>query len=106
MTRKNRKTKKKYDEAILEFLGEEKDCSDESLQSYVPTVADLNEYDEWIDWLRTEIKDARYKNDTTELQTLNRQLQAAKENKRKIVKLLSSNGLMDGANKTMEVCYS
>lgn len=101
--KKKNKPKKQLDKAILDFLGTEKTCVTEQ-ESY--TVQDLDDYDEWIDWLHSEIKDARYEDNKTELQTLNRQLQQAKENKRKIVKWLFMRGQMDGATIRKEICYS
>lgn len=98
-----KKNRKKYDKAILEFLGPEKKCITEQ-EHY--TVQDLDDYDEWIDWLRSDIKDARYENDKSELQTLNRQLQQAKENKRKVVKWLLLHEQMGGATIKKEICYS
>lgn len=100
---RTKKNKKELDKDILDFLGIEKNCIIEQ-ESY--TVQDLNDYDEWIDWLRSEIKDARYEENKTELQTLNRQLQQAKENKRKIVKWLFMREQMDGATIRKEICYS
>lgn len=103
MKKKNKPPKKQLDKAILEFLGPEKNCITEQ-EHY--TVQDLDDYDEWIDWLRSDIKDARYENDKSELQMLNRQLQQAKENKRKVVKWLLLHEQMGGATIKKEICYS
>lgn len=101
--KKIKKPKKQLNRDILDFLGAEKNCITEQ-DNY--TVQDLDDYDEWIDWLRSEIKDARYENNKIELQTLNRQLQQAKENKRKIVKWLFTREQMGGATMAKEICYS